>query len=252
MQVNWWKQRYFYTDANIIRKNIEITSEFIGSLGPCKKVEDKEHCVWHGVPASRIINGFLDGLEIHPDARKADRRRLADYIKAQLTRNELTDWTVALISNSQTKNRKAIGGQEVGLTFRENDSTRDNVYSLKKSHILNPADQYIDFLNPTEPQLEGLFGRSLQVTIERWRDNKIKGKEEPKVPNGRVVRELRPATHGLLIIYPLDPDQVQSIKSSEPVIGFAISFPTSERARTVEYKVTKRYLELESEMDDEQ
>jgi hypothetical protein len=80
----------------------------------------------------------------------------------------------------------------------------------------------------------------------------------PDFPPGVVVRELRPKTHGLLLIYPLvQPDQIPEVRKNgvvvspgekidldpagPPMIGLAMSFPTSESAARVEYQVSKRW-----------
>jgi hypothetical protein len=223
--------------------------EFIRSLGPCETIGEGGHRLWRQVPAAKIIDDFLSHLEIHPDAIKANPKRLADYIRAQVTQGELIDWTIALISNKQKSVPKInIGGHEIGLTSREDDSTRQGVYSLKKSHILSPTDQYLDF---DEESIE----EAKRLTVKGWREGKIRGKSEPKIPNGRIIREMRSPRNGLLIIYPLNPDKVKKFNGTEPitkpVTGFAISFPASDRARTVEYRVTKKYRELEYDTDDE-
>ena len=57
------------------------------------------------------------------------------------------------------------------------------------------------------------------------------------VANGRVVRELRPKSNGLLLIYPLDPSKVTDVKL--PIIGLALSFPASDTVQGVEYQVNR-------------
>jgi hypothetical protein len=57
-----------------------------------------------------------------------------------------------------------------------------------------------------------------------------------------VIREKRSAKNGFLLLYPLDPAE---INSNIPVVGFAISFPTSNTARRIEYKVNNIYWEQE-------
>ena len=74
-------------------------------------------------------------------------------------------------------------------------------------------------------------------------------------PNGRVVRVLRRRSHGLLLIYPLQqpgeilpdwrlnpappPEPTGLDPSGSPVIGLAVSFPTSDTVMGVEYRVNK-------------
>ena len=107
------------------------------------------------------------------------------------------------------------------------------------------------------------------LTRKRIRENPAvwKGKETTKVPNGRIVRELRPKTRGLLLIYPLSPPLSAPTRKGEdssieptglavdsaPVIGLALSFPTSDTATSVEYQVNKVWedtVQEDAEYDD--
>jgi len=53
------------------------------------------------------------------------------------------------------------------------------------------------------------------------------------------VRQLRPKTQGLLLIYPLMPKGVAEWPNESPFMGLAFSFPSSHTARAVDYKVNK-------------
>ncbi len=62
---------------------------------------------------------------------------------------------------------------------------------------------------------------------------------------------MRPATHGLLLLYPLKPDLGEEVHQSVPLIGFAISFPKSERGAdsAIEYMVNETYWQQVLEED---
>ena len=78
-----------------------------------------------------------------------------------------------------------------------------------------------------------------------------KGDTKPKRPNGRVLRLLRRRSHGLLLIYPVKPPTVVKGENNMPdsptgmaemgipVIGVALSFPTSDTVLGVEYRVNR-------------
>jgi hypothetical protein len=269
---------HFHKDSEIIGKNYKVANEFIESIGD--KNDSEGHFMWQ-ISGTKIVSDFIERLEIHPDVHTANRKRLSDYIKAQLTLGELTDWTVVLIHNLEAKdlNKRDFDSLKVGLTTRSEDQAstkKDTIYSLNRSNLIDPRHQSLDLhqiqidnhliehileknkkIGPEERSLvENAVGKSLhklalEITIQRWKNGKIKGPKEPEFPNGKVVRDFRPAKNCLLLIYALNPKDIKGITSTNPVIGFAISFPTSVRAKTVEYKVTKKYKELESEMDDE-
>ena len=112
---------------------------------------------------------------------------------------------------------------------------------------------------------------ALELTL-RWQQTeppRIKKplKGETKRANGRVLRALRRRTHGLLLIYPvLPPIEVPEKKTEgrpavptglsadgDPVIGVALSFPTSDTVLGVEYRVNKVWdaeLREDAEYDD--
>jgi hypothetical protein len=52
------------------------------------------------------------------------------------------------------------------------------------------------------------------------------------------------------MLYPLDPTKVMH-GTNEPVLGFAISFPYSERAKPVDYQVNNVYWQQEFDFVDE-
>jgi hypothetical protein len=199
--------------------------------------------------------------------------------QAEKPGSELTRWTVALLSNSSAaaEKRRAIGAYNIGLIERNPEDQTETSYALKKANILNPADEGIDFRdNPFDvgwfnavagkpalaedvEWLKGLLGRSaedvaLALTL-RWQDTvppKIRKPPKGKTdrPNGRVLRVLRRTTDGLLLIYPLlqpalvsDSDGLGEPTGMDPagppVIGVALSFPTSDTAVGIEYRVNR-------------
>ena len=100
---------------------------------------------------------------------------------------------------------------------------------------------------------------AVEITRRRIRRGEMRGSESTKMPNGRVVRELRPDSRGLLLLYPLDPNPdpqkpVVNLETDLPLMGFAVSFPVSERARPIEYMVNEIYRQsqFESLIDEEE
>lgn len=161
--------------------------------------------------------------------------------------------------NPQRHSKGALEGQEIEPTL----------YALRQRNIITPADQYLDFEGQTmTPELiakvlsksifageamseerdiirdsEGKSSIALALKLTRHRA-KIKNPDSTKPindPSGRIIRELRPDSQGLLLLYPIDPkpDQVANIHTDVPLMGFAVSFPVSERARSIEYLVNE-------------
>jgi hypothetical protein len=251
--------------------------------------------LWQDVPAVKVA-GLLRGFTVNARSLKADTEKLADYIEKQLEAGlgDLVGWTVALISNTSAPDEKrlTVGGQtEVGLI--ERDPQRDekgeelekDIYALRKNNIISPSDQFLDYAGEvvtsefiTRTLAKRVFqgeaaqeerdavrefaGRpmidlALHITRLREARKNPESARSVKTPNGRIARELRPDSRGLLLLYPLDPKPekgIVNLDAAGPVMGFAISFPVSERARPIEYMVNEIFrqslLEAFGEEDD--
>lgn len=72
------------------------------------------------------------------------------------------------------------------------------------------------------------------------------GKEyEREYPKGEIVRnEFRSSREALLLIYLLEPAGAGLLRESEPIAGFAVSFPKSPGNRVVRYAVHEQLLPM--------
>ena len=217
----------FYKDENKNQQNLEVTEEMLKTLGEySKKISNY---IWQDVPAKKITN-FISGYQSHPKVKTANTTHLVDYIKAQLPQNELVLWTIVLISNSRGKKR-CIAGHEVGTTLRKDASPESSQeYRLSKSRLLSPTDEWLDLSEATRQEILDL------TRIQREEAGKPPG--AGNTPNGKILRSKRSPKNGLLLLYPLEPEV---INSEIPVIGFVMSFPDSKTAQMVEYKVNNVY-----------
>jgi hypothetical protein len=169
----------------------------------------------------------------------ADPEHIAKYIKDMNGKNELLSWTVVLVSAKRSNAIKSnIGGNEVLLPYRTDTGDDDGIlYMLSKSHMISRSDEWIDL---SEQQ----YKVALQMTIDEWKKTGNR-KECPKYPGGQHVRAVRPVGKGLLIIYPLEIRSQKNEGTSEtlayPVIGYAISFPESQKSTVIRYRVNRTY-----------
>lgn len=174
---------------------------------------------------------------------------------------------------------REIAGFSTGLIERTPENQDATTLSLKKANILNPKDESLDFANSRifdEDWFDAISGKrelrddeewlrdqigkpASEVAIaltKRWQEGKRPKLRKPKVgattrANGRVLRVLRRPTEGLLLIYPILPPDKVSVDEQRPaeptglttdgppIIGLALSFPTSETTLGVEYRVNK-------------
>jgi hypothetical protein len=218
----------FDRDPPWIARNFSVTEKWLASLG--RPVPDSY--TWKSKDAQSIID-FLSGYTSHDDARLADTSLLTRYITEQLSRNELTEWTVRLCSSGLGDARsEVISGLPVGLIKRKPfpQEQRSDRYTIRQ--LVSPADELCDL---TPEQIKAALDR----TVENWRANPNRRPDEvpPDKPGRREAREFRPITNGLLLLYPLDAKHAGLGDSVKPIIGIAVSFPKSQTAREITYTV---------------
>ena len=238
----------FAKNKDIQEQNFFHTDSWVKSLAEPTRKTSQTDIVWEEV-TSRTIKRFLDPFQIHPFSKNADPGMLISYLEKVNEYRELTRWTVVVISSSTPTRNHSIGGHDIGLTSRVDDTRTTDLYRLANSNIISPSDQYIDL---DDDQIDEALAR----TIEAYDRGETRHEKEPDAPSGPFIRRTRSPEKGLLLIYSLLPDDVLlngAAFTDLPIIGYAISFPNSERETTVEYKVNttfwrKRYGEDEDDI----
>lgn len=269
-------------ESGKVAANLRATESLLGGLGQPSAGDGGDTLVWNGVSAAQVAK-FVESLQFPPASARASGEQLAAFIRKQVGKSpaELTTWTVALVSKGQVSGdrQRMVAGFDVGLIERSPESQTDTSFALKKANILNPADEGRDFVGRIFDQAwfnavvvkrdladdvewlrEQVGQRAEDVALNltlRWQEG-----ESPKIrkpvrgetarANGRVLRVLRRADNGLLLIYPIvRPERVVVQENPEreeltgldprdpPIIGVALSFPTSETTLGVKYRVNK-------------
>ena len=228
----------FDTKSEVIQANFEAAEDFVEGLGEPDPGEPGHTRTWSGVDPSHVLN-FVIRYRPDSQARKVQMEPLRRYIDSRVKAGELIEWTVALISTPDGR-KYPIGSLEVGAARRKPDDGEallEGRYVLRR--MISPTDEAIDF-SADERNV------ALKETITRWEANRGKSRrtEPPTVPSGIVLRDMRPAQKGLMLIYVLDPAQA-SLPEDTPVIGYALSFPGSSSAGAIEYVVNNVYYQQE-------
>ena len=247
----------FQKDIAVINSNLNSTLSFIKSMTTQYELV-KNNYKWVGVSFTSI-RLFLQNFRLSDSLKAADPLNLLRFIDVQVQNGELTNWTVVLMSKKLTSDRLSINFDEtlldIGFYLRNCDekSSSKDVYYLKKSHILSPQDEFLD-LNKTEYDL------AMEKTKQQWLKRKKEG--EPAYPNGDIVRnEIRDPKKPLLLLYFLDPKgailPTDTLTITEPIVGYAISFPGSKFNASVSYKIPEQLLpyfdqEFENEQEEEE
>jgi hypothetical protein len=256
---------------DVVADNLKATETFVGKLGP--EEYRSGNIIWHDI-APETVCAFLRSTNYPAASIKACGPHVADYIEKQAAIGELTNWTVAMVSGNG--GRVNVGPFPIKMVVRTPERPDEETQTLfmRKSNILNPQDEAIDFYGQfTAEWLSAIRGKRGLVEDVAWLEttkgilgsksedvakqltSRWQGMDPPKLrkgasnrANGRVIRLLRRPQNALLIIYPIEPMETVTVDKNVyptglepgvPLIGMALSFPSSERAVEVEYKINK-------------
>ena len=107
--------------------------------------------------------------------------------------------------------------------------------------LVSPEDEQLDLSDAQKK-------RALQATLGAWQgDPSPRGKQAPTRAGGLQIRNVRSPRRGLLLLYPLQ--WRRWMTSGLPAVGFAVSFPTSDTAKKIRYRVTNLWWEQEFGID---
>jgi len=228
-------------NPDIIQKNYNAAETLIQSLG-IQNLRNRNYHLWRDVSLSNI-KGFLQEFETYDSLKSAAPANLLRFIGLNEKYGQLAKWSIGLITNEKKVNRISLVGFDIGLTKRtqEDDKSSDELYYIKKSHIISPSDEFIDLT-------EAEYKHALEQTSNSWKAKDKEGK--PKYPSGEIVRNtIRKPNRPLLIIYCLDPAGAKGVNPNIPIIGYAISFPANERDDAVSFAVHEQLLEQFNQQD---
>jgi hypothetical protein len=208
-----------------IERNLRTFYSFIREMG-APTSHRSDNIIWEHAEPHAII-ALLKDISVHPDNRKFGLVR--EYIETQVRQKELIDWTVGLISRHDGTQFE-LGGYKVGLTRRSPTAKEGSRYCLNKGRLLSPPDELLDL---TENEIK----RALELAPYNSKTG-----EPLERPQPGAIRQVRPKEKGLMLIYPLDPSEVGM---TTPIMGLFFSFPASDTARLIGYKVNNIYWQEE-------
>ena len=219
---------------DIINKNLKTTVNLINDLGYNFKRE-RNYFLWGNVPFENI-KLFLQGFNVHENLKSSSPQNILRFIEKKFSCGELKEWSVGLITKNDGKDYFVNDKISVNLINRtpSNESTTD-LYYINKSHIISPDDEFIDLSENEIIQAK--------VASQRLWTSKKGTEEIPKRLNGDWVRnQIRKPNKVLLLLYFLNPEKVENTDITKPIVGFAISFPGSERNDAESFMVHSQLL----------
>lgn len=235
----------FYKENNCNQRNILFVKKWLPKLGTpvLPSVQTRNNYLWKDIDPELVLE-FLKNIYVHPTCSNASPKILSDYIRSQNEDGELINWSVALVSSKQGTSFSYGNGIEIGMSWRTDDvsnrgSENDDTIYLIRNNLITESDQDVDL---TQEQKD----EALRITINNWKPD-LRSPKTPTDPSPKYIRQCRDKTNGLLLIYTLESgllDEKGEKKTvySDKYLGYAISFPTSDTAKPVEYKVDEVYL----------
>ena len=176
-------------NVKVLEHNASVTAGLLTDHPPTQRAHGGY--LAHDVPAT-AISEFLRAFVVHDETIAFRGDQLADWIMERNAARELVTWTIFVASPDRHR-QVLLGNQCYGLVQRSLTATES-----------------IGIL--TDPRHEG-------VDLHGGPEGFHVGSSY----NARAMRQSRPPTHGLLLIYPLDPQPLNA--QVRTVIGAALSLP---------------------------
>ena len=182
--------RFLFDDATVLKSNLENVSGFLGGLAQPngKPLGSRNSLLWKGVDPHLVLS-LIQGHRHHPEDRTFDSEAVENYINSRLQKNELSDWSVCLVSTMEGSARKPFA--EYGLDFSLHLPTRTRIMGRDSiGELIQASNIVIDLPGKlSDYQING------QVSYPR-------------------MYEARNPSNPLLLIYVLDRDSTPNLESN--------------------------------------
>lgn len=249
----------FDPDQEVVGWNRHVTDTFLRNMSTSPKITEG-YVLWSGVPAAEVVN-FLKSFRTHQDAPHVNGVLMGEYIETQDEIDELQTWSVALLKKQLTT--RDLVEESSDTPEVEIDLGGYRLVTTKRSPVRYEKRRKIVIKRVVSPRHE-----QIDISADEWKkcdEERISRGISPVDPvlrnkSGKYAREARPRKRGLMLIYPLNPTVFQSrindvnwkfrtpdteFRLSEPLIGLALSFPSSPFAIPIQYNVNNVWWEQE-------
>ena len=215
--------------------NTLAVREFASTLGdPNTALLTGKGPVWTGISPDRILS-FLRSYRMDEESRSISIPLICSYIERLRDVGELTNWTVAVLGR---ESRDAeLGAVDWGLPGGPvSQISRSRIGETESVGVITGSGDEAVGLTP---ELRGQAAALVQAAVA---EGKTKSENS-------AAREVRPATDGLLMLFPISRfsgNTTNEGSSRRPLyenpkgplardlVGLAISFPRSDQPHTVE------------------
>jgi hypothetical protein len=235
-----------FANPDVLRANADAVESFlVRTQGLVGRKDEGSKAIWSRVPADEVIR-FLQDYRTHPEALKVNSDSMAKFIGKKNAEGGLTEWEVVLLKGGTADMQCDIPPVgRVKLTRRERVLRDDSKQCVRR--LVSRPDEFIDLS-------EAEYQEALSKTINAWsnKDPDKRAEEEPKIPSGPFIRDVRPKERGLLLIYPVQfyDERDDPVPTDRPVYGIALSFPSAGLSADdgIVYRVNNVYWNQEFEL----
>ncbi|MEU0939935.1 Z1 domain-containing protein [Embleya sp. NPDC005971] len=238
---------HMLTRPDALRGNKARLDALIDAMTPCAVVPPElrppdtgQGFMRRNVPARAVID-FLDGFACPGRVSQANPRNLIDYIHSQNAHGELVRWTVAITGGS-SKQRLEIAGESIRQVRRKPvGGVVEAGLDFEVGVLVSPVHEAIGLTRDQYDDARRMTNASSTSDEGRLPPRRSPSRETR--PSGRELRRRRDPAEGLLLIYPIETTGcVTGVPEGLPLVGYAVSFPSSPTARPLSYRVTETYL----------
>lgn len=206
--------------ASTYNSNFEAVEKFINKLGKesadhwtkLGRTSNTNHIFWDDIDGNLIADFFAD-YKTSQKANKVNSLYMADYVREQIKNGGLVKWTVCLKNIGNINPPLEIGNYKIGQGLKRSEgqyAVDSSVCSIKA--LKSKDEEYSDF------------------TAEQ-----IEKKDDMKANNAKdesIRKELRTRERGLLILCPLDTQEIKGLQITgqehKTPFGFIAVFPDNE------------------------
>jgi hypothetical protein len=215
--------------------NRQAVQDFVARL-PAHNTEftDDKGPVWIDIDVELVLE-FLQNYRVDDEARSISLPLIRTYIERLRDEGELTEWTIAVRGRESHDNRlgSADWGLPTGIVSQINRSRRGETDSV--GVITSPGDEAVGLSTELSASAKALANTA-----------QAEGKDKSF---NSAAREVRPATNGVLLLYPISRHSGYDLPTNSrrrplydsangplarDLVGIAISFPRASQSQTVE------------------
>lgn len=219
----------------------EFLDELAESAGP--PVEAGGIRKWEDVPGERILR-FVDEFYVHQMNSFEVAQLLKEYIEDRIRHDELTHWTVAFDTSPRSNGAPlSLAGTDFRTIVRESGHKIEEEGNAVRIKVLTtPRHELIDLDEHQRQRALALSIQEFQEDRTKLEGRRRKGESEPRTPYPDLIRKERKPTHGLLVLYFVDPEASWERSLDHPATGFGVSFPgSSDSDCGIEYLANQVY-----------